>query len=105
MIVRWHTGSYFADRWRLIIESIDYMLGRYPEFESELAGDWLGSGAARHSPSLPSAKGPRRVRGLWGVPFRTIGKRQGPIWPSWYPWVFCLPIGSCEPRYSRGRGV
>ena len=43
VLVRWHAASYFVDRWRLIIDSIDYLLDRYPEFESEPAGmAWLG---------------------------------------------------------------
>ncbi len=66
VIVRWHTGSYFADRWRLIIESIDYMLGRYPEFESQPAGmAWLGGRKAFALAAL--GEGPEARRVAWGA--------------------------------------
>jgi glycosyltransferase involved in cell wall biosynthesis len=32
VLVRWHRGSYFADRWRTIDAAIDYMLEREPAF-------------------------------------------------------------------------
>ena len=41
--MRWHAASYFVDRWQLIIDSIDYLLERYPEFGSQPSGmAWLG---------------------------------------------------------------
>jgi len=32
VLVRWHRGSFFADRWRTIDAAIDYMLEREPAF-------------------------------------------------------------------------
>ena len=62
VLVRWHAASYFVDRWRLIIDSIDYLLERYPEFESQPNGmAWLG--AERHSPSPPSGRARLPARG------------------------------------------
>ena len=67
VIVRRQTWS-DLNRWRLIIESIDYMLGRYPS-SSPRAGR-LGSGAARHPPSPPGRKG-RGAHPSCGGPLHT----------------------------------
>jgi len=36
--VNWHTSSFFADRWRVIIEALHYLLDSYPDFRDEPAG-------------------------------------------------------------------
>lgn len=36
--VNWHSSSYFAERWRIIIDALEYLLDRYPGFASEPAG-------------------------------------------------------------------
>jgi len=36
--VNWHTASFFADRWRTIIDALSYLLERYPAFEQHPAG-------------------------------------------------------------------
>jgi len=38
VLVRWHRGSFFADRWRTIDAAIDYMLDREPEFYDHPGG-------------------------------------------------------------------
>jgi hypothetical protein len=34
----WHRSSYFSDRWAVIIEAIQYLLAKHPEFEQEPRG-------------------------------------------------------------------
>jgi glycosyltransferase involved in cell wall biosynthesis len=36
--VRWHTASFFAERWQMRIDGLQYILDRYPEFETEPIG-------------------------------------------------------------------
>jgi glycosyltransferase involved in cell wall biosynthesis len=36
--VNWHTASFFADRWRTIIEALGYLLERYPAFADHPRG-------------------------------------------------------------------
>ena len=36
--VLWHRSSFFADRWATIIEAIQYLIAKYPEFEREPEG-------------------------------------------------------------------
>jgi hypothetical protein len=36
--VYWHRSSFFADRWAVIVESIQYLLDKHPEFEAEPKG-------------------------------------------------------------------
>ena len=36
--VRWHTASFFADRWQTIIDAIDYGISKHPEFREEPRG-------------------------------------------------------------------
>jgi glycosyltransferase involved in cell wall biosynthesis len=36
--VHWHRSSFFADRWSTIIEAIQYLLTRYPEFQRQPIG-------------------------------------------------------------------
>jgi glycosyltransferase involved in cell wall biosynthesis len=36
--VRWHSASFFQDRWRTIIEAIDYLVARVPEFKDVKPG-------------------------------------------------------------------
>jgi glycosyltransferase involved in cell wall biosynthesis len=36
--VRWHSASFFADRWRTIVAAIDYLLARVPEFREVRSG-------------------------------------------------------------------
>jgi hypothetical protein len=34
----WHRSSFFADRWRTIVEAIQYLLRKHPEFRSDPRG-------------------------------------------------------------------
>lgn len=36
--VRWHTASFYAERWQMRIDGLQYILDRYPEFETEPIG-------------------------------------------------------------------
>jgi glycosyltransferase involved in cell wall biosynthesis len=36
--VNWHASSFFADRWRTIIDALVYLLDRYPAFEEHPTG-------------------------------------------------------------------
>lgn len=36
--VFWHKSSFFADRWQAIADACDYLIAKYPEFESEPVG-------------------------------------------------------------------
>jgi glycosyltransferase involved in cell wall biosynthesis len=36
--VRWHSASFYAERWQMRIDGLQYILDRYPEFETERAG-------------------------------------------------------------------
>jgi len=36
--VRWHTASFYAERWQMRIDGLQYILDGYPEFETEPVG-------------------------------------------------------------------
>jgi glycosyltransferase involved in cell wall biosynthesis len=36
--VRWHSASFFQQKWRTVIEAIDYLIARVPEFKETPAG-------------------------------------------------------------------
>ncbi len=36
--VWWHGASFFFERWKMIDEALDYLLAKYPEFETDAAG-------------------------------------------------------------------
>lgn len=36
--VRWHTASFYAERWQMRIDGLQYILDRFPEFETEPVG-------------------------------------------------------------------
>jgi len=36
--VRWHTASFYAERWQMRIDGLRYILDRFPEFEQEPMG-------------------------------------------------------------------
>jgi len=38
VMVRWHTASFYAERWQMRIDGLQYILDRYPEFETEPVG-------------------------------------------------------------------
>lgn len=38
VLVRWHSSSYFSDRWQTIVDAFDYLLAKYPEFRTEETG-------------------------------------------------------------------
>lgn len=38
VMVRWHTASFYAERWQMRIDGLQYILDLYPEFETEPVG-------------------------------------------------------------------
>ncbi len=38
MIVEWHAQSFFAARWQVIADALDYLLDEFPEFKSAPEG-------------------------------------------------------------------
>lgn len=38
VMVRWHTASFYAERWQMRIDGLQYILDKYPEFETEPVG-------------------------------------------------------------------
>jgi len=38
VMVRWHTASFYAERWQMRIDGLQYILDRYPEFSGEPVG-------------------------------------------------------------------
>lgn len=38
VLVRWHSSSYFSDRWQTILDALDYLVAKYPEFRTENPG-------------------------------------------------------------------
>ena len=36
--VRWHTASFYSERWQMRIDGLQYILDRFPEFENEPVG-------------------------------------------------------------------
>lgn len=36
--ITWHTTSFFAERWRTIIDALNYLIKKYPEFQAEPRG-------------------------------------------------------------------
>ena len=62
--VLWHRGSYFTSRWATMVESVDYLLEKYPE----LGEDRVGLGRMRGQRAFAlAALGERRraARAIW----------------------------------------
>lgn len=38
VMVRWHTASFYAERWQMRIDGLQYILDKYPEFDTEPVG-------------------------------------------------------------------
>jgi len=36
--IRWHTASFYAERWQMRIDGLQYILDKFPEFEGEPVG-------------------------------------------------------------------
>ena len=36
--IYWHTASFFAERWRTIIDALEYLLAKYPDYRDEPVG-------------------------------------------------------------------
>jgi glycosyltransferase involved in cell wall biosynthesis len=60
--VTWQTGSLFANRWHLIIEALEYLLDKHPEF----AGSAVGSARVEGQIAFAhAALGQRRASARW----------------------------------------
>ena len=61
VIVEWHAQSFFASRWQVIADALDYLVERYPEFKSAPRGPGPASSASARSRSPRSASARPRV--------------------------------------------
>ncbi|ASW54895.1 glycosyltransferase family 2 protein [Plantactinospora sp. KBS50] len=102
-LVRWHRRSYFAQRWNMIAEALQWLLERYPEFARQPAG------AARIAGQIAfaqAASGNRRDAVRWAR--RTLA--DNPREPRAY---LALAVASRAVRpdrvvrelHKRGRGI
>jgi glycosyltransferase involved in cell wall biosynthesis len=57
VIVEWHSQSFFASRWQVIADALDYLVEEYPEFAS-------------------SPRGLARIRGQRSFALAALGKRR-----------------------------
>src|SRR5262249_37710238 len=57
VIVEWHAQSFFAARWQVIADALDYLVARYPEFKS-------------------APKGLARIRGQRSFALAALGRRK-----------------------------
>ena len=64
VVVLWHSKSFFADRWRMIAEAMDYLAAKHAEFADEPVG--LARLYGRKSFAL-AASGQRREALRWAV--------------------------------------
>jgi glycosyltransferase involved in cell wall biosynthesis len=60
--VTWQTGSLFANRWHVIIEALEYLLDKHPEFATSPAGSARIEGQIAFA---HAALGQRRVSARW----------------------------------------
>jgi glycosyltransferase involved in cell wall biosynthesis len=66
--VYWHRSSFFAERWQTIIDALDYLLVKYPEFAEEpvglarIEGQQAFALAAMHRPAEARAKARAALR-------------------------------------------
>jgi glycosyltransferase involved in cell wall biosynthesis len=102
-LVRWHRRSYFAQRWEMISDALQWLLDRYPEFATEPRG------AARVTGQIAFARaatGDRRGAVRWA--WRTLA--HNPREPRAY---LALAVASRVVRpdrvlralHRRGRGI
>ncbi len=57
VIVEWHAQSFFASRWQVIADALDYLVAAYPEFRS-------------------SPRGLARIKGQRSFALAALGKRR-----------------------------
>jgi glycosyltransferase involved in cell wall biosynthesis len=60
VIVEWHAQSFFAARWQVIADALDYLLDEYPEFKS-------------------SPRGLARIRGQRSFALAALGRRKDAV--------------------------
>ena len=66
--IYWHRSSFFAERWQTIIDALDYLLAKYPEFAEEpvglarILGQQAFALAAMHRPAEARAKAREALR-------------------------------------------
>jgi glycosyltransferase involved in cell wall biosynthesis len=69
--VLWHEGSYFAERWRTIVDALDYLVAKHPQFAASAAGLARLDGQRAFALAALGERGPalhavlRSVRGNW----------------------------------------
>lgn len=67
--IYWHSGSYYSGRWDTVVEALEYLLQKYPEFEEEPRGlaRILGQIAFAHA-----ACGRRKEALVWARKARSL---------------------------------
>jgi len=75
VIVEWHAQSFFAARWQVIADALDYLVARYPEFKS-------------------APKGLARIRGQRSFALAALGRRRD----AWNEIKATLGSSWLEPR-------
>jgi glycosyltransferase involved in cell wall biosynthesis len=101
--VRWHSASFFQDRWRTIIEAIDYLVAQVPEFKD-----------------VP--KGHARLLGRQAFAHAALGERKRAFAKAWQTFrkswrerriyiAILIAVGILSPdrviawAHARGRGI
>jgi glycosyltransferase involved in cell wall biosynthesis len=103
VLVRWHKRSYFTGRWQTIVDALQWLLRRYPEFATEPRGEARVSGQIAFA---HAAMGSRRDAMRWAR--RTW--RRNPREPRAYLAVAVAcravrPDTVLRGLHHRGRGI
>jgi hypothetical protein len=75
VVIEWHAESFFASRWQVIADALDYLMERYPEFKSE-------------------PRGLARILGQRSFAFAALGQREN----AWHEIKATLRESWLEPR-------
>lgn len=80
--VRWHAGSYFFDRWQVIVDALGYLTAKHPDLLADRQGAAVLCGRLAYS---HAALGRRREAVRW---LRETLRRN----PGELRWVITLPV-------------
>lgn len=100
--VWWHGASYFFERWKTIDEALEYLVDKYPEFETSPSG----LARIRGQQAVAQAAMGQRGRALWTV---VRGLRLRPTEKRW-PLALAVAAGLPAERalawaHRLGRGI
>jgi glycosyltransferase involved in cell wall biosynthesis len=102
-LVRWHRRSYFAERWEMISEALQWLLARYPEFGTQPRGTARVTGQIAFA---RAASGDRRGAVRWARRTLASSARE----PRAYL-ALAVAAGAVRPErilrglHRRGRGI